>query len=229
MKVLHIGKYYYPYRGGIETFLYNLCTYLKDRIDVQVLAANTHLKTVVDNVDGVKVTRAACMGKLLSTPLCPSFPRYIRSSDADIIHIHSPNPLPEIAFLLADKGKRLVISYHSDIVRQKKTGIFYLPLQRKLLRMADKIVAATPNHIRYSPMLSKFREKCIVIPYGIDLSRYKKTSHISGRIAEIKAIYGEHIILFVGRLVNYKGVEYAIRAMQKIEARLLIAGSGQEE
>lgn len=229
IKVLHIGKFYYPYRGGIETILYNLCTYLKDKVDVQVLVANSHFKTVIDNVDGVMVTRAACMGKLLSTPLCPSFPRYINSSDADIIHLHSPNPLSELSFLLAKRKKRVVISYHSDIIRQKKTGIIYMPIQEKIFGIADKIITATPNHIQHSPLLSKFKEKCIIIPFGIELSRYRKTPQISKRIAEIKNLYGKNIIIFVGRLVYYKGVEYLIQAMQKVEARLLIAGSGPEE
>jgi len=229
IKVLHIGKFYYPYRGGIETFLYNLCTYLKDKIDVQVLVANTHFNTIVEYVDGVKVTRAACAGVFLSTPLCPSFLKYIYSSDADIIHIHSPNPMAEISFLTFASMKRLIVSYHSDIIRQRKAVFLYSPIQKRFLKRADRIVVATPNHIKSSPLLNIFSEKCKVISYGIDLNRFKITPNIGKIISEITIKYRKPILLFVGRLVYYKGVEYLIKAMQKIEARLLIAGSGPEE
>lgn len=230
LKVLHIGKFYYPYRGGIETFLYNLCTYLKDKIDVEVLAANTNFNTVTEEIDGIRVTRAASAGVFLSTPICPSFLEYIRLSDADIIHIHSPNPMAEMAYLLSGYGKRAVVSYHSDILRQKITGALYTPFQKRLLRQVNRIVAATPNHIKYSPVLAAFREKSVVIPYGIDLSRYEMTDNIKEKVSEIKNIYGgRHIILFVGRLIYYKGVEYLIQAMHDVEAVLLIVGSGNEE
>jgi len=229
IKILHIGKFYYPYKGGIETFLYNLCTYLRGKVELKVLVSNTHFNTVIEDIDGVRITRAACAGIFLSTPVCPSFPKYIYSSDADIIHIHSPNPIAEISSLILGKKKKVVVSYHSDIIRQRKTGFFYSPIHKSFLRSADKIIVATPNHIKSSPLLTMFGEKCKVVPYGIDLNRFEITPYISHAISEIKKKYKEPILLFVGRLVYYKGVEYLIQAMREIDARLLIVGSGPEE
>ncbi|OGD94589.1 hypothetical protein A3A48_00265 [Candidatus Curtissbacteria bacterium RIFCSPLOWO2_01_FULL_37_9] len=230
MKVLHIGKFYYPFKGGIETFLRQLSASLKEKVDIDILVANTNFTTITEVIDGIRVTRAASAGVFLSTPLCPSFFKFIRSSDADIIHIHSPNPMAEMAYLLSGDGKRSVVSYHSDILRQKITGTLYTPFQKRLLSRVNRIVVATPNHIQYSPILEAFREKSVVIPYGIDLNRFDVTDNIREKVSEIKSIYGgRHIILFVGRLIYYKGVEYLIQAMHDVEAVLLIVGSGNEE
>ncbi len=226
MRVLQVGKFYYPYRGGMETYLLDLCQGLKDRVELQVLVSNTAFRTVRETVDGIDVIRAGSWGRIFSTSLSPSFPRFLKEYAGDIITVHHPNPLGTIAYLAARPAGRLTVVYHSDIVRQKLSRLIYRPLLMKFLRRAEKISVTSPRYIDSSPVLSRFREKCVVIPIGIDLSLYDETDGIRERVREIHQRFGDRIVLFVGRLILYKGIEYLLKAMEGLEGKLLIIGSG---
>lgn len=226
IKVLQVGKFYYPFRGGMETYLRDLCQGLKDRVDLQVLVSNTKHQTVRETVDGVPVIRAASWGRAFSTSLCPSFSRLIKEYRGDIITVHHPNPLATIAYLSAKPDARLTIVYHSDIIKQKLTEMLFRPILLKFLRRAEKISVTSPRYIDGSPILTRFRDKCVIIPIGIDLAQYDETAYISKRAAEIKRIHGDKIVLFIGRMTLYKGIEYLIKAMGGVEGKLLAIGKG---
>ena len=229
IKVLQIGKYCYPFRGGMESSLYTLVNSLKDKVEFQVLVSNTKLATEIESIEGVRVIRAGRWGSLFSQPLCPGFFFWLKRLKADIIHLHLPNPLAGFFYLLANPGSRLIISYHSDILRQKALNFIWQPLLAILLKRAEAIVVTSRNLLDSSRVLGRFRSKCRVIPHGIDLERFKTTPELEGRSREIKAKANLPIVLFVGRLVYYKGLEYLIRAMQGIEAEMVIIGRGPLE
>ncbi len=225
--VLQVGKFYPPYRGGMETYLFDLCQGLKEHVELEVLVANDSRRTVREEVDGVKVVRAGSFGKIFSTSLCPSFPRLLREHAADIVTIHHPNPLATLAYLKARPSGRLTVVYHSDIVKQKLTEIFYRPLLLKFIERAERISVTSPHYIDGSPILRRFREKCVVIPIGIDLSLFEETEEIAARVREIRRAHGERTVLFIGRMTLYKGIEYLVKAMEAVNGKLLVVGSGE--
>ena len=226
IRVLQVGKYYYPFRGGMESSLYTLVNSLKDEVDFQVLVSNTKVVTEIGFVDGVKVIRMARWGSFFSQPLNPGLFFWLKTLKADIIHLHLPNPLAALFYLLANPCSRLIVSYHSDILRQNIFRLLYQPFLNRLLSRAEAIVATSQNLLDSSLLLGRFRAKCWIIPHGIDLDRFKITPELERRAGEIKARINLPIVLFVGRLVYYKGLEYLIRAMKDMEARLVVVGKG---
>lgn len=212
----------------METVLQHLCEELNAHVDLHVLVANTQPRTVTEWVNGVLVTRVARWGQIASTPLCPSLPHLVTKHRADILHLHEPNPMATLAVLMANPRARVLVSFHSEVVRQRIWRPVYRPLLARLLRRADRIIIATPRHLDL-PTLRPYRDKCVIIPFGIDVTRFRPNETLRQRAAAIRAEFGPRVILFVGRLVYYKGVEYLIEAMLRVPARLLIVGRGPRE
>lgn len=226
MRVLQVGKFYPPDKGGIETVLEAISESLAERADVQVLVAHRGIRTKQETVGGVKVTRVGSLGSLASTSVCPTFPFWLRRLAGDVVHLHESNPLATLSYLVAGIRGRLIVSFHSEIIRQHRLVRGYEPFRRRLLERADRILVATPEHLRTSPSLKPFLEKCAVVPFGIDLDRFRERSEVKVRAAALREQFGSPLILFVGRLVYYKGVDVLIDAMTGIPATLLIAGDG---
>lgn len=223
-RVLHLGKFYPPHPGGMETHLQALCGELKQAMDVEVIVAGDGRATVEEMIDGIPVARLGTLLNLAAAPVCPEMVNRLRQSKADIIHIHWPNPTAVLAYLLSRHRGRLVFTYHSDIIRQKLLRKPFWPFLRTALKRARAIIAASPNYVETSPVLQKFRERCRVVPFGIPLAAFDCPDEVE--VARIRRQYGPRIVLGVGRLVYYKGFEYLIRAMKEIKGQLLIVGSG---
>jgi len=229
MRVLQLGKYYYPYMGGIENHLYLLCNELKAQVDLDVVVCNSEAQTRVDDVDGVRVTRCFQAAHVASTSICPTMPLEITKRRYDVIQLHFPHPMGVMSYFASLHMHRhaVVITYHSDIVKQERLLRLYRPFMNRILRRADAIVCTSPNYLEGSETLVPFREKCHVIPYGIDRSQFERTPEIDREAAAIRAKYpGRKLLLGVGRLIYYKGFDYAIRAMREVDAELLLVGSG---
>jgi len=223
MRVLQLGKFYDPFVGGMETVLKEICESLVDQVEFQVIVANTRCRTEHENRK-VPVTRVASLGKLFSCSMAPSYPLWARRFDPDLIHVHLPNPLAELFALMADRDIPVVAQFHSDVVRQRNLLKLYGPFLEAFYRRANCIVVPTPRHIEISRFVSKYREKCRVVPFGIPVSRFELDE--SGRRKADELRDGLPSVLCVGRLVTYKGVEFLIRALEGIKARLRIIGTG---
>jgi glycosyltransferase involved in cell wall biosynthesis len=224
VRVLHIGKFYPPVRGGMETHLQNLCRGLEPFVDVDVIVGNTNSRTAHERDGEIRVHRMGTVATVKSASICPSMMAAIRNSPADIVHLHSPNPTAVICYLTSGHPGKLIVSHHSDVVRQRLLRLVYEPWLRRLMRRADAIISFSPNYIESSKVLSRHRDKCHVIPHGIDPARFEKPNWQA--VAEIKQRFGDRIVLAVGRLVYYKGFEYLIRAIAGTDAQLLIVGTG---
>jgi rhamnosyl/mannosyltransferase len=229
MRVLQLGKYYYPYFGGIENHLYLLCNELKRSVDLDVVVCNSRRESSVDEVDGVKVTRCFELANFASTSICPTMPLEMSRRRYDLLHFHFPHPMGVMSYLFGLRAHRhaVVVTYHSDIVKQERLLRLYRPFLERILDRADAIVCTSPNYLDGSDVLVPYRDKCRVIPYGIDLSQFERTSEVDRKAAEIRARYGGRpLVLSVGRLIYYKGFEYVVRAMREVDADLLLVGSG---
>jgi len=143
---------------------------------------------------------------------------------------HAPCPLVDLAVACyLPKSVRLVVHWHAEIVHQKNALKIVRPWIERCLERADAIIVATPNHIKYSAFLSRYRHKCVVIPYAID---YQQLSVLTlaeqQKVEELKATYPK-LVLAAGRLIPYKGLSVFIEAMQQVDALGLIVGVGPLE
>lgn len=224
LRVLHVGKFYPPTMGGIETHLQNLCIELRDLVDVNVLVSNAGPDTVEDIVEGVPVTRVGTKATLSAAPISPGLVSRIRREAADIVHLHHPNPIAVMAYLMSGHRGKLVISYHSDIVRQKSLGMLFQPFLDRAMRRADAIIATSPNYLATSPVLGAHRERCHVLPYGIPIEQFERRDEQA--IATIRQLFGPRIVISVGRLIYYKGFDVLVRAMRDVNGSLVIVGNG---
>ena len=224
LRVLHIGKYYPPYRGGMESHLEILSEELNRRVDLKVIVANTSRHTTRDLIDGVEVTRVGKLFDLSSAAVCPSLAVEIRRAKADIVHIHWPNPTAVLAYLVSGHRGKLVFTYHSDIVRQRKMAVAFMPILRYALKRSTAIIVSSPNYIEGSDVLLEFRDRCRVIPFGVSVDHFNQ--YDQSEVRRIRELYGPRIVLGVGRMVYYKGFEHLIRAMANVDGHLLIIGKG---
>jgi rhamnosyl/mannosyltransferase len=231
MKVLYVYKDYYPVVGGIENHIRLICRGLKagwPEVEPTVLVTNRARNTVVEEMDGVKVIKAGRLATISSAPISLSLFAWMRRLEADITHLHFPYPIGELAYLLVGRSRKMVITYHSDIVRQKYLLQVYRPFLYRLLARADRITVSSPNYIRSSTYLQPLAHKCVVIPHGADLSRFAATAEVQRRAQELRQHYGPPLILFVGLLRYYKGLSFLIQAMPQIPGRLLVVGEGPQ-
>jgi rhamnosyl/mannosyltransferase len=148
----------------------------------------------------------------------------IREFDADIVHIHLPNPTAIVAYFASRHPGRLLVSYHSDTVRQRFLGALFQPCQHAALRRSAAIIVSSPNYQRSSPVLDRYHDRCHIIPYGIKPEEFEHSD--AAEVSELRRRYGDRLVLSVGRLVYYKGFEHLIRAMTKVRGKLLIIGDG---
>jgi len=225
VRVLHLYKDYYPVVGGMENHIRMLAEgAVKRGLEVTVLVTSLTHSTEILQMNGVKIIKAGRLATFSSTPLSFSLLSWVRRLKPDITHLHFPYPWGEIAHLMFGHSQRTVITYHSDIVRQKNLLKLYRPVLGRLLARADCIIATSPNYIHSSAHLSKVADKCVVIPLGVNVEPFLKA-----RTEAVRGLRSEHqppLLLFVGLLRYYKGLEYLIRAMTHVNARLLVVGSG---
>jgi glycosyltransferase involved in cell wall biosynthesis len=224
VKVLQLGKFYAPFHGGIETHLQLLATRLQSSVELHVAVAGDPSAPGCDEPDGVRLRRMRTYGVVAATPICPELFRVIDDVNPDLVHIHHPHPLAMLAYLLSRTSAPCVVSYHSDIVRQRTLRQLIAPIVTRTLARSASILVASPQLIESSSVLRPFRHKCHLVPYGLDASEWNHIDH--ARVAELRARYGSRIVLAVGRLTHYKGFDYLIRAMRDVNATLIIVGEG---
>lgn len=231
MKILHVGKYYPPFMGGMETVLENLTTGLLDAgHQVSVLVAGSSFLERQEDLDSEgssgRLTRLANLGVINSQPLTPGLPgalrREITRLQPDLVHLHLPNPLLAASWLWAGslhpdlRAPVTAVWHHADITRQKLGRALVSPLVKSCLQLADGICVSSSALVSHSRDLSAHLAKVRVIPFGITPEPW---SGVKSRL--------DGPFLFIGRLVPYKGLEVLVEAMGQVpDGKLVLVGEG---
>ena len=232
MRVLHFGRFYNDQFGGLERHVEVLLRGLEPYCVSDNLVANDQYTMAVIEVAGHRVYKAPSLGKFASTAMCPTMPLWARrlhkQRDYDLVHLHFPDPMAHLASTFLPRDVKRVITWHSDIVRQKRLLRLYRPFLNRIVNQADAIIIPTPRHLESSDQLKACRhpERIHVVPYGLDYGAFEKAARSSAQVMALRArLAGSAPLLFtVGRHVYYKGLEYLIRAMVDIPRGVLIIG-----
>lgn len=231
MKVLQLSKFYPPELGGIEAVARDLSAGLSARgVTVEVLCANRRWQRSLEHdAVGVPVTRAASLGLVLSTSMAPGLVAELwrRRAAFDIVHVHMPDPMAALAVWAARPAGRVVLHWHSDVVRQRIARHAYAPLERWLLARADAIVATSPPYAASSPALQRWRDKVHVVPIGTPAPQPLRTHRVA-RLHDRLA--GRRLVFALGRMTYYKGWEVLIQAARALppDVLVLVGGGGPD-
>jgi rhamnosyl/mannosyltransferase len=226
--ILHVGKFYPPVPGGMERVVEALCHVNGNGVISRALVVNNGRRTVRETVDGVDVTRVGTIATAGSVPIAPGLAAALGGSRADAIVLHEPNPWALLSFAIARPRAPLAIWFHSEVVRPRlQYALFYHPIARAAYRAARRIVVSSPALAEHAAVLKPYRDRIVVIPFGIDTSRWAPTPAIRARAAGIRGRFGDRpLVLFAGRMVPYKGVDVLLRALADTPAAAVLVGQG---
>jgi rhamnosyl/mannosyltransferase len=231
MRVLHFYKTYYPDSlGGIEQVIRQLCKGTgKLGVHNEVLSLSRQQNLAPYELDGTMVYRVPQDFEIASNAcsLAAIGELARRAREADVVHYHFPWPFMDLAHFVARIRKPSVVTYHSDIVRQKHLLRLYQPLKHRFLQSVDTIVATSPNYLASSAVLDRYRDKTRVITYGLDRSTYPEPSQ--ELMDKWRAKVGGKFFLFVGVLRYYKGLHILLDAVEKLDYPVVIVGAGPIE
>jgi rhamnosyl/mannosyltransferase len=239
MRILHFYRVYHPDSvGGIETVINELCQGAERHgatATVLTLTRNAHIPLI--EVDGHWVHRAKLDFQIASTGFSLSALRkfFELAAQTDIIHYHFPWPFMDVAHFLyrlltlvgVVPRRPSLVTYHSDIIRQKRLLMLYRPLQNAFLASVDRIIATSPNYLATSKVLDRFRHKVRTIPYGLHKTNYPVPS--VALLDHWRARLGDRFFLFCGVLRYYKGLHILMDALKGVDYPVVIIGAGPIE
>ncbi|CAB1405418.1 Glycosyltransferase [Pseudomonas fluorescens] len=231
MRVLHFFKTYLPDSvGGIEQVIFQLCeSGAQHGIDGQVLTLSADPTPPVVQLGQHEVHRARLDIQFASTGFSWSVFKQFRelAAEADVVNYHFPWPFMDLVHFASALNKPSVVTYHSDIIRQKHLLKLYRPLMNRFLASADRIVAASPNYLHTSDVLQQFQDKTRVIPYGLNKVGYPQAD--SARMNRWRQQLGDKFFLFVGVMRYYKGLHILLDALKDVDYPVVIVGAGPLE
>ncbi|HEX7642280.1 MAG TPA: glycosyltransferase family 4 protein [Burkholderiaceae bacterium] len=232
MRILHVFKTYYPDSyGGVEQVIRQLSggtSKLGCTNRVFTLSPHGAELPFLDE-GGTAIVRAQTQWEAASTPISFSALPLFRkeAARADLIHYHYPWPFGDLLHLMAGSGKPALLTYHSDVVRQRTLKYAYAPLMRRFFAKVRAVAPTSPNYVESSPLLQRYRDKISVIPLGLDEAGYAQPD--AARLEHWRREAGSAFFLFVGVLRYYKGLHILLEACAGSPVPVVIAGAGPME
>jgi glycosyltransferase involved in cell wall biosynthesis len=248
LRICHLGKYYPPAPGGIEVHVQTLaraqaelgarvevvCVNHRDRTQADATwRAVGATPTVVETDRGVRVSRVGRVASVARLDLCPGLIneiRRVREAGVDIVHVHTPNPTMYLALAALAPFATLVVSHHSDVIRQRVLVHAFALIERRVHARAAMVLSSSDAYAAGSSVLRRLGSRVKPLPYGLDLAPFTSPSPAAvAWEAKLRASHGSPLWLVVGRLVYYKGLPTALQALKRLPGRLLVIGSGPLE
>ncbi|HDS1778893.1 TPA: glycosyltransferase family 4 protein [Pseudomonas putida] len=228
IKVLHFFKTYYPdSMGGIEQVIFQIAEGTREHgVQSEVLYLSPRGAARNEPVGSHLTHRSKLDLHVASTGFSLSVIKDFAelAAQADIVHYHFPWPYMDLVHFLGRLNKPTVVSYHSDIIKQKWLLKLYQPLMSRFLSNVDRIVVSSPNYAAHSQVLTRFKDKLAIIPFGLDRATY--ASATVEKLAYWRARMSERFFLFVGALRYYKGLDYLLQAASINRLPVVIIGGG---
>lgn len=231
MRVLHAFKVYQPdQNGGIEEVIFRISTGAPSDTDASILVCRTNGLGSSLTVGGIPVERTSTFGQFSSLPISPTYLYRLRARlrNVNVLAFHAPFPLVDLSVgtgALRD-DQALVIHWHAEIVGRQWLRPAFAPLLRRTVARADRIIVTNPTMIETSPYLAPHREKCSIMPYGIDTHWWSMLDAEEQSQVAARRSANPRLVVGCGRLVPYKGFDVLIQAIHKIDAQLVIIGKG---
>ncbi len=241
MRIVHLAKYHSPFYGGMESHVESIASkQAKLGADVTILCVNSfdrkaklsqRTKTEITfKEDRLQVIKVRRLFSFLKIDFCPSLIFYIlyfSKLPDTIFHVHTPNPTMLIALVLTGNFNNLVVTHHSDIIKQRFVKYLFRPIEHLIYSQAKIVLTTSKNYQHGSKFLRLYQDKLGVLPLGLDLSTFANPPQSTlDRAQALKDKYGDVIWLAVGRLVYYKSFHIALSALQYVPGTLLIVGTG---
>ncbi len=229
IKILQVGKYFHPERGGIESVSKSLIDNLdQTKFKMDLLCFNTNSTTIIDKYKHATIIRCGILFSFFSAPFSIGFfKRFFQlHHEYDIIHIHTPNPIALIALYFIHPSAKIIIHWHSDILNKGILYKFIRPFETAALQKASSIIGTSQTYIDESEPLRKYSNKTHFIPLGTTI--INRQNQAEGVAALRQQYAGKKIVFSLGRFVGYKGFNYLIAAaaMMQDDIVIIIGGDG---
>ena len=230
MKVLIMGKYFYPHPGGIERYTHDLIQNISGKNSIKTLDCLVVSDTYC--LETKKLSKGTLFkgGKIFtifSTPISLYHFRHVRQHKYDIIHLHLPNPLAIMVVFFIKPNAKLILHFHAVHNKYKILDkLFTYFFMNKICEQSHAIIFTSEKIAEGSMFFKKYKNKIIINSLGIDFKYWSNESEVKEQVAMIKRKYTKKKVLFVGRLTHYKGIEYFIDSAQHVDAQFILVGSG---
>lgn len=231
MKVLHFYRTYFPdTQGGLEEAIRQICASTRQHgIESRILTLSPDPYPAVINTPEAQVYRAKLDIEIASCSMgWRTFAMFKQLADwADIIHYHFPWPFADVVKLISGTNKPSIVTYHSDIVRQRVLGKVYAPLMSRFFNGMSRIVATSPNYAQSSSVLKRYADKVEVIPLALNRHSYPPVAQ--ARLHAMEQRFGQNFFLFIGVLRDYKGLHVLLEAAKAAPFKIVIVGIGPND